>query len=156
MQHCRGVSTRQFYHSRVLRNSGKTSSRGPAIKLPQWPWPQWCLSSSTENVSVGLRRSSKYSLHHPASWSQQHSTCTRIASSQKSVSMASPNSSHTHACALAITWAVNKVKFDFLWKFDFLFLTECRGWWDHVNCWPHAAVGDVVSQPCPGFLHTTG
>ncbi|XP_039890108.1 secretin receptor-like [Simochromis diagramma] len=33
---------------------------------------------------------------------------------------------------------------------------ECRGWWDHVNCWPHAAVGDVVSQPCPGFLHTTG
>uniref|UniRef100_A0A3P9CS48 Secretin receptor n=1 Tax=Maylandia zebra TaxID=106582 RepID=A0A3P9CS48_9CICH len=30
------------------------------------------------------------------------------------------------------------------------------GWWDHVNCWPHAAVGDVVSQPCPGFLHTTG
>ncbi|XP_074551495.1 secretin receptor [Halichoeres trimaculatus] len=32
----------------------------------------------------------------------------------------------------------------------------CRGWWDHLNCWPHAAVGDVVSQPCPRFLHTTG
>ncbi|XP_035532688.1 secretin receptor-like [Morone saxatilis] len=33
---------------------------------------------------------------------------------------------------------------------------ECRGWWDHLNCWPHAAVGEVVSQPCPWFLHATG
>lgn len=33
---------------------------------------------------------------------------------------------------------------------------ECRGLWDHMNCWPHAVVGEVVSQPCPRFLHTTG
>ncbi|XP_040912297.1 secretin receptor [Toxotes jaculatrix] len=33
---------------------------------------------------------------------------------------------------------------------------ECRGWWDQLNCWPHAAVGEIVSQPCPRFLHTTG
>ncbi|XP_034042900.1 secretin receptor [Thalassophryne amazonica] len=32
----------------------------------------------------------------------------------------------------------------------------CGGWWDLLNCWPHAAVGEVVSQPCPRFLHTTG
>ncbi|XP_029936717.1 secretin receptor [Myripristis murdjan] len=35
-------------------------------------------------------------------------------------------------------------------------LQECRGLWDHLNCWPHALVGEVVSQPCPRFLHTTG
>ncbi|XP_042282956.1 secretin receptor isoform X3 [Thunnus maccoyii] len=33
---------------------------------------------------------------------------------------------------------------------------ECSGWWDHPNCWPHAEVGEVVSQPCPRFLHATG
>ncbi|KAM9346893.1 secretin receptor [Symphorus nematophorus] len=32
----------------------------------------------------------------------------------------------------------------------------CRGWWDELNCWPHVAVGEVVSQPCPRFLQTTG
>uniref|UniRef100_A0A6Q2XQK1 Secretin receptor n=1 Tax=Esox lucius TaxID=8010 RepID=A0A6Q2XQK1_ESOLU len=32
----------------------------------------------------------------------------------------------------------------------------CRGYWDHLNCWPHAAVGETMSQPCPRFLHTTG
>ncbi|KAF7654885.1 hypothetical protein LDENG_00063790 [Lucifuga dentata] len=32
----------------------------------------------------------------------------------------------------------------------------CPGWWDHLNCWPHAVVGEVVSQPCPSFLHATG
>uniref|UniRef100_UPI003AAF6964 secretin receptor-like n=1 Tax=Centroberyx gerrardi TaxID=166262 RepID=UPI003AAF6964 len=33
---------------------------------------------------------------------------------------------------------------------------ECWGLWDHLNCWPHAVAGEVVSQPCPRFLHTTG
>ncbi|XP_029567663.1 secretin receptor isoform X1 [Salmo trutta] len=33
---------------------------------------------------------------------------------------------------------------------------ECRGFWDHLNCWPHADVGETVSQPCPRFLHNTG
>ncbi|CAN9498028.1 unnamed protein product [Ophioblennius macclurei] len=33
---------------------------------------------------------------------------------------------------------------------------ECVGWWDLIHCWPHAAVGDVVSQPCPSFLHSSG
>ncbi|XP_042175700.1 secretin receptor isoform X3 [Oncorhynchus tshawytscha] len=33
---------------------------------------------------------------------------------------------------------------------------ECRGLWDHLNCWPHADVGETVSQPCPRFLRTTG
>ncbi|CDQ76185.1 unnamed protein product [Oncorhynchus mykiss] len=33
---------------------------------------------------------------------------------------------------------------------------ECRGLWDHLNCWPHTDVGETVSQPCPRFLRTTG
>ncbi|XP_018587787.1 secretin receptor-like isoform X2 [Scleropages formosus] len=32
----------------------------------------------------------------------------------------------------------------------------CPGMWDMLNCWPHAQLGETVSQPCPTFLHTKG
>ncbi|XP_056144853.1 secretin receptor [Lampris incognitus] len=38
----------------------------------------------------------------------------------------------------------------------FVSQTECTGLWDHLNCWPPAVVGEVVSQPCPMFLHSSG
>lgn len=32
----------------------------------------------------------------------------------------------------------------------------CAALWDDVNCWPHAEVGDVISQQCPTFLKVKG
>ncbi|XP_036423816.1 secretin receptor [Colossoma macropomum] len=34
--------------------------------------------------------------------------------------------------------------------------TGCSVLWDHLNCWPHAQVGETVSQPCPTFLRVKG
>lgn len=28
---------------------------------------------------------------------------------------------------------------------------QCNGMWDHLNCWPPASLGEMVSQPCPEF-----
>ncbi|KAJ8252788.1 hypothetical protein GJAV_G00205590 [Gymnothorax javanicus] len=36
------------------------------------------------------------------------------------------------------------------------FQPGCSGMWDHLNCWPPALVGEMVSQPCPKFLRTKG
>ncbi|XP_058474968.1 secretin receptor [Solea solea] len=33
---------------------------------------------------------------------------------------------------------------------------HCEGMWDQLNCWPHAAVGETVSQPCPRFFNSEG
>ncbi|XP_076859002.1 secretin receptor [Brachyhypopomus gauderio] len=32
----------------------------------------------------------------------------------------------------------------------------CSALWDHLNCWPHAQVGETVTQPCPPFLRIKG
>ncbi|XP_026866051.2 secretin receptor [Electrophorus electricus] len=32
----------------------------------------------------------------------------------------------------------------------------CNALWDHLNCWPHAQVGETISKPCPPFLRTKG
>uniref|UniRef100_A0A4W5R9U4 Secretin receptor n=1 Tax=Hucho hucho TaxID=62062 RepID=A0A4W5R9U4_9TELE len=45
---------------------------------------------------------------------------------------------------------------EYLWVTPIVSPVECRGLWDHLNCWPHADVGETVSQPCPRFLRTTG
>uniref|UniRef100_A0A674D1T9 Secretin receptor n=2 Tax=Salmo trutta TaxID=8032 RepID=A0A674D1T9_SALTR len=45
---------------------------------------------------------------------------------------------------------------EYLWMTPIMSPVECRGFWDHLNCWPHADVGETVSQPCPRFLHNTG
>ncbi|KAK1788995.1 hypothetical protein P4O66_014955, partial [Electrophorus voltai] len=34
--------------------------------------------------------------------------------------------------------------------------TGCNALWDHLNCWPHAQVGETISKPCPPFLRTKG
>ncbi|XP_034031529.1 vasoactive intestinal polypeptide receptor-like [Thalassophryne amazonica] len=35
-------------------------------------------------------------------------------------------------------------------------ITDCMGMWDTLNCWPSAAVGESVSQPCPEFFSSEG
>ncbi|XP_041817304.1 vasoactive intestinal polypeptide receptor 2-like [Chelmon rostratus] len=36
-------------------------------------------------------------------------------------------------------------------------ITGCRGEWDNVSCWQSAAVGEVMTLPCPSpFLHLFG
>ncbi|XP_066541925.1 secretin receptor [Hoplias malabaricus] len=34
--------------------------------------------------------------------------------------------------------------------------TGCSPLWDHLNCWPHAQVGETVQLPCPIFLKVKG
>uniref|UniRef100_A0A665U441 Secretin receptor n=1 Tax=Echeneis naucrates TaxID=173247 RepID=A0A665U441_ECHNA len=33
---------------------------------------------------------------------------------------------------------------------------HCKGMWDDLNCWPHASLGETVSQPCPEFFNSEG
>ncbi|XP_047432481.1 secretin receptor isoform X2 [Mugil cephalus] len=33
---------------------------------------------------------------------------------------------------------------------------HCKGMWDDLNCWPPAALGETVSQPCPEFFNSEG
>ncbi|XP_075871922.1 secretin receptor isoform X2 [Nelusetta ayraudi] len=35
---------------------------------------------------------------------------------------------------------------------------HCKGMWDKLNCWPPAALGEIVSQPCPDheFFNSEG
>lgn len=35
---------------------------------------------------------------------------------------------------------------------------HCKGMWDKLNCWPPAALGETVSQPCPDheFFNSEG
>ncbi|KAI3365970.1 hypothetical protein L3Q82_009804, partial [Scortum barcoo] len=36
-------------------------------------------------------------------------------------------------------------------------ITEhCKGMWDDLNCWPPAALGETVSQPCPEVFNSKG
>lgn len=36
-------------------------------------------------------------------------------------------------------------------------VSGCRGEWDNVSCWQSAAVGEVMTLPCPSpFLHLFG
>ncbi|XP_061571541.1 secretin receptor [Cololabis saira] len=33
---------------------------------------------------------------------------------------------------------------------------HCQGMWDGLNCWPPAALGETVSQPCPKVFNSEG
>uniref|UniRef100_A0A8D3CC66 Secretin receptor n=1 Tax=Scophthalmus maximus TaxID=52904 RepID=A0A8D3CC66_SCOMX len=39
-----------------------------------------------------------------------------------------------------------------IWKRN----VHCKGMWDDLNCWPPAALGETVSQPCPEFFNSDG
>ncbi|XP_007261104.3 secretin receptor [Astyanax mexicanus] len=62
----------------------------------------------------------------------------------------------TSECEQEIQWLKEEESCHNIINQDNLSFTGCMPLWDHLNCWPHAQVGETAYKPCPEFLRVKG